>query len=198
LVREPDGVVTFHAVLEGVVLAVRDDVGEAVALAVLVHVAEAVTEGVGYGSGPNCALRTGASTLPRTYDAASPCGAPGKNVCMYVASSTVRLHTSTDDAFSGATSYTLTVAPTSCVIWQSPHQSAPRLATSMRTMAARHGSTNRIHCGAAAEQRTLALQKFPTISVGGYVWSTTPSAARVAGVAANAELAVTTAARARL
>ena len=53
---------------------------------------------------------------------------------------------------------TETVAPASCVIWQSSHQSKPRLYTSMRTMAAVHGSVSRSHWGLLAVQGSDADQ----------------------------------------
>lgn len=135
------GVGLRHDVLVGV----RDS--ELVDVAVAVVVAEKV----GYDGGGTLVVTTGADAL--AVVAASP--SPGKKECTNATPSMDAVHT-------GAPASTLpnkeTVEPASCVIWQSSHQSKPRLYTSMRTMAAVHGSISRSHWGLLAEQGSDADQ----------------------------------------
>ena len=128
---------------EGEFVGVRDS--ELVDVAVVV----AVWEKVGYADGRRSDVTTGADALA----VATP--SPGKKEYTNATPSMVAFHT---DGAVGSSPSTATVAPPSCVIWQSSHQSSPRLYTSMRTMAAVHGSVSRSHWGALAEQGSDADQ----------------------------------------
>ena len=83
---------------------------------------------------------------------------PGKKEYTNATLSMVELHTGTSSATPLATE---TVAPASWVIWQSSHQSQPRLYTSMRTIAAVHGSVSRSHWGELGAHGSDADQNTP-------------------------------------
>jgi hypothetical protein len=127
-----------HDVLVGV--PDREPVDDEVAVleAVDVVVAVVVLEKVGYAGGSTLVVTTGADAL--AVVAASP--SPGKKECTNATPSMAAVHTGAPTSTPLSTEI---VAPASCVIWQSSHQSSPRLYTSIRTMAAVHGSVSRSH-----------------------------------------------------